>query len=236
MKTYIAIISTTHIDRHNERMTKEALDSMCEQIKSRFLPILVDHDPKRQIGVGLTAKVVRLEDGEFALYSVGGIFDDQNEKFIHKIGEHNNTYKEFDHYLKDIIDKPIDRKKLYKPTYFVADSSLNIADLLERHLDSTQIWTDGRVIKIKHFIASAGDLRIEIYPGDHDNHFHIISKQRCINARFDIDTLELINEKYGKVKPSDVKKIQNFFKTNPNDYERLKREKERLTKKNRWNG
>ncbi len=56
----------------------------------------------------------------------------------------------------------------------------NIADLLETHLDSTQVLPDGTVYKIKRFIAATGDFRIEVYPKDHEHqpHFHVISKQR----------------------------------------------------------
>ena len=109
-------------------------------------------------------------------------------------------------------------------------SSLNVADLLETHLNSTQVLPNGTVYKIKRFIAKTGDLKIEVYPNDHyPPHFHIISKQRGINARFDIETLKYINTKQGKITPKDTKKIQNFFKTDPKILDFLRSEHLRLS-------
>jgi hypothetical protein len=76
---------------------------------------------------------------------------------------------------------------------------------------------NGEVYYIKKYVASLGDLRIEVYPKDHKpEHFHVISKQRNINARFDIKTLELVSTKYGKIMNSDIEKIQHLFRTQPN--------------------
>ncbi len=57
MKITIGIASTTHIDRHNERMAKSALDGMAVQIKERFIPQLIEHDLNQHIGVGLYGEV-----------------------------------------------------------------------------------------------------------------------------------------------------------------------------------
>jgi hypothetical protein len=72
---------------------------------------------------------------------------------------------------------------------------------------------DGRAYKIKRFIAATEDLQIEVYPKNHQpSHFHVILKQRDINARFDIHTLELVNMKEGKIKEGDIKKFKIFSK------------------------
>ena len=80
MKITTGIASTTHIDRHNERMAKSAIDGMAEQIKERFIPQLIEHDPKQHIGVVLYGEVFLLKDGEFALGIVSGIFENNEEK------------------------------------------------------------------------------------------------------------------------------------------------------------
>ena len=229
MNLTIGIASTTHIDRHNERMAKSALDDMAKQIKEKFIPQLIEHDPNQHIGVLLYGEVFRLKDGEYALGIVSGIFENKKEKERYKTGQPNDVWQNYKKYLN--IDELLNFNKQNHQTIQNKPSSqgLNIADLLERHLDSTQVLPDGTVYKIKKFIAATGDLSIEVYPKDHyPQHFHVISKQREINARFDIKTLNLIDIKHGRIKQKDVKKIQNFFKTNPIILEKLKKEHARL--------
>lgn len=229
MKIITGIASTTHIDRHNERMARSALDSMAEQIKERFIPQLVEHDPNQHIGVILYGEVFQLKDGEYALGVVSGIFKNNEEKETFKTGQPNNVWQDYKKYLDiDELLKLNEQNHQTKQINFFSQDS-NIADLLETHLDSTQVLPDGTVYKIKRFIASTGDLRIEVYPKDHSpQHFHVISKQRKIDARFDIATLNLINTKQGSIQEKDVKKIQNFFKTFPDCLEKLRNEHARL--------
>lgn len=67
MKIITAIASTTHIDRHHEKMAQTALDGMSEQIAAKYIPFLIEHDPNRAIGVILAGKVLPMDDGEWAL-------------------------------------------------------------------------------------------------------------------------------------------------------------------------
>jgi len=223
MKIRIGIASTTHIDRHYERMAKSALDSGAEQINERLIPHLIEHDWNQHVGVLLFGGVFKLDDGEYALGIVIGIFENEEERRIYATGKPNIYWSDYKKYLD------VDRLKelVGENNISLADSSdKNIADWLEIHLDSTEVLSDGTVYKIKRFIAATGDLRIEVYPKDHEYqpHFHVISKQRKINARFDIKTLELINSKNGEIQPKDIKKIQNYFKMNPEYLEKLKNE------------
>jgi len=229
MKIITGIASTTHADRHNERMAKSALDGGAEQIKERFIPKLIEHDPNQHVGVALYGKVFQLKDGEYALGIVSGIFENNEEKETFKTGQPNNVWQDYKKYLDiDELLKLNEQNHQTKQINFFSQDS-NIADLLETHLDSTQVLPDGTVYKIKRFIASTGDLRIEVYPKDHNpQHFHVISKQRKIDARFDIKTLDLINTKLGSIQEKDIKKIQNFFKTFPNYLEKLRNEHARL--------
>lgn len=230
MKILSFIASTTHLDLHNERMAKSALDDGALQIRSKYIPYLINHDFNKQIGVLLCGKVIQLEDGEFALYVVFGIFENESEKQNYRLGSPNTVWKKYKRYLDNPIklSQKISRRKPQKPLSNTK-SDLSIADLLETHLDSTQILPDGRVYKIKRFIVATGDLRIEVYPKDHrPKHFHVISKQRAINARFDLETLELIDTKSGKVKKDDIKKIQNLFETYPKARQKLESEYKRM--------
>jgi hypothetical protein len=96
-------------------------------------------------------------------------------------------------------------------------------------LDSSKIWEDGSVYRIKHLVASTQDLRIHVYAKDHwPPHFHVVSRQRGINARFDLKTLEHISTKAGVIRPDDVKKIHAFLKQYPEVLVRLKDEYARL--------
>lgn len=230
MKITTGIASTTHIDRHNERMAKSALEGMAEQIKKKFIPQLIEHDPNQHIGVILYGEVFQLKDGEYALGIVSGLFETNKEIEKFKTGQSNNVWHDYKKYL-DIAEL----LKLNKQNYQSKQTSLtskntNIADLIETHLDSTQVLPDGTVYKIKRFIASIGDLKIEVYPKDHNpQHFHVVSKQRKINARFSIKTLEHVNTKQGVISANDIKKIQNFFQTNPKILDFLKNEHSRLS-------
>lgn len=228
MQINIGIASTTHLDRHNERMAKSALDGMVDQIKEKYIPQLIEHDRNRHVGVLLYGEVFQLKDGEHALGVVMGLFENENEKNEFGLDQPNKVWQNYKQYLN--IDELIGLSE-QKKSDLVSQNRIpvNVADLLEIHLDSTQILPDGRVYKIKRFIAATGDLRIEVYPKDHDpSHFHVISRQRGINARFDIRTIELVNMKEGKIKKDDIKKIQDFFKTSSDFLNQLRDEHSRM--------
>lgn len=230
MKILTGIATTTHVDKYNEQMGKSALDDMARQIREKYIPQLIEHDPNRQIGVILYGEVFQLADKEYALGIVSGIFENKEEAENFKTGESNNAWEDF---RKDLdINKllQLNNENCQQKNAKVTDSSkLNITDLLAIHLDSTQVLPDGTVYKIKRFIVSVGDLKIEVYPKDHaPQHFHVISKQRNIDARFDIKTLNLLNTKHGNMNEKDIKKIQNFFKLNPFYLKKLKSEYERM--------
>lgn len=228
MKIFTGIASSTHIDLHREKMTKDALDGMAKQINERYLPYLIEHDPNKLIGVVLYGEVFQLKDGEYALGNVAGLFENEEERKIFKINQPNKVWKDCKKYLNiNELTQLIDGKDNGKNYENVKE--WNIADWLETHLNSTQVSSEGLVYKIKRYIANAGDLRIEVFPKDHyPAHFHVISKQRGINARFNIETIELISIKEGKIKNDDIKKIQNFFKTHPFFLEKLNNEIKRL--------
>jgi hypothetical protein len=228
MKINVAIASTTHLDCQYERMSKAALDAAAKRINDKYIPQLIDHDWNKHIGVVLYGEVFPLRDGEYALGIVTGEFENEHEKNEYKSDQHNKVWK----YYKEKINTE-DLRSLIEnnshPPIDEANRPENIAGLLEIYLNSTKVLPDGRVYKIKHFIAAIGDLRIELYPKDHKpEHFHVTSKQRGIDARFDLYTIKLINLKKGKIKNDDVKKIQDFFMKSPGNLSLLISEHTRL--------
>lgn len=74
---------------------------------------------------------------------------------------------------------------------------------LELHLKDPALATKERVETIE-------DLQVIIYPNDHNPpHFHVLSKNRKINAKFTIENCELIS---GNMSSKNLKKIEAFYK------------------------
>jgi len=235
MKIVAGIASTTHVDRHLECLTKGALVGMEQQIRRKYIPSLMEHDRNKQMGVILYGKVFQLRDGEYALGVVTGLFENENERNKFKLGQPNEVWKNYENYLpiNKLIKLIDENNKEENQRQNVSSSNkgpkLSVADLLEMHLDSTQVLPDGTIYKIKRLIAVIGGLKIEVYPKDHQpTHFHVVSKQRNINAKFDIETLALISAKENNISERNARKIQNFFKSHPTALERLRREHSRL--------
>ena len=106
---------------------------------------------------------------------------------------------------------------------------VEIGNELEKHIDNTRIWVDGRVIITKAFVASVKDLRFILHPKDHNPpHFHVISKQRNIDAKFSIDPIEYLSDKGGSISYDDIKKIKNFSEIRKDKYKYLLSEYKRL--------
>jgi hypothetical protein len=76
MTTTRTIMATTRVDRHGDRFTREALENAADQVKSAFLPVLFNHDPRHPpLGRTLEAHLVQLDDDEWALVAESEIFD-----------------------------------------------------------------------------------------------------------------------------------------------------------------
>lgn len=79
MKRYTTILATTHVDKHDERLTLEALESLVEQINHQYVLLSVEHDPRiPPIGRVASAKLVRLDDGEYGVEGVVELFETNN--------------------------------------------------------------------------------------------------------------------------------------------------------------
>lgn len=106
---------------------------------------------------------------------------------------------------------------------------IKLEEDLNKWLDRTQNAPDGRIYIIKILIEQINDLKITLYPKDHrPRHFHVKSTQRRIDARFTIDSIELIDDEGGELSRKDIKKIQAYFKYNSSQHQALKKEATRL--------
>ncbi len=73
-----SILSTTHVDLSGDRMTREALEGMVQQIKGeRKILFTAEHDRTLPpLGTALDAWIEPTDDGEFALVAVQEVFED----------------------------------------------------------------------------------------------------------------------------------------------------------------
>ena len=90
-----------------------------------------------------------------------------------------------------------------------------LKDLLQVYLELSESEIDFLLnnpdYNSKERIATIKDLRVIIYSNDHNPpHFHVISKDYKINAKFSIESGELIN---GDMKSSDLKRIKAFYQS-----------------------
>lgn len=61
----------------------------------------------------------------------------------------------------------------------------------------------------KERVGTTHNMTIHIYSNDHNPpHFHVFSKDKEVDAKFTIDSCELIS---GKISSKDLKKIQKFY-------------------------
>lgn len=75
-------LATSHLDRHRERFTKEALESMVRQSNEKIIPLGIEHDPRiPPQGRILEANLVQLPDGEFAVEGIPEFFEDGKEHY-----------------------------------------------------------------------------------------------------------------------------------------------------------
>ncbi|HST20475.1 MAG TPA: hypothetical protein VLR90_05130 [Blastocatellia bacterium] len=93
MKKQKAILTTTHVDRHFQKMSLSALESVVDLIGRYHIPFIVEHDPRiPPIGRIAEAHIKQLEDGEYGveatieMYELGEdipMIDDSREIPLH---------------------------------------------------------------------------------------------------------------------------------------------------------
>jgi hypothetical protein len=76
MKKIQKIIATSHVDLHGDMIHPKALKDAVRQIKEKYLPYNIEHDIRRPpIGRIVSAKVTKLQDGQYALVATAELFE-----------------------------------------------------------------------------------------------------------------------------------------------------------------
>ncbi len=89
-------LATTHLDRHNERFTVGALESMVEQSNGKIIPLGYEHDPRiAPLGRIIKTELVELEDGEFAVDGSAELFD-EDLSGLTDLGQREIPVREFE--------------------------------------------------------------------------------------------------------------------------------------------
>lgn len=74
------ILTTTHVDAHNEKMSLSALKALVKESNKKIIPIIVEHDPRQPpIGRIISTQILQLEDGEYALEGTFGIYENEDD-------------------------------------------------------------------------------------------------------------------------------------------------------------
>lgn len=79
MKKIQMIMATSHVDLHGDKILPEALEDAVRQIKQRYLPLNIEHDIRYPpIGRIISAEVIKLQDGEYALQGTAELFEESD--------------------------------------------------------------------------------------------------------------------------------------------------------------
>jgi len=89
-----------------------------------------------------------------------------------------------------------------------------LQDLLKYYLGLDDVslmkQLNAPALATKERVATIDDLQVKIYPNDHNSpHFHVISKNREIDAKFTIEKCELLS---GNMNSKNLKKLKHFIK------------------------
>jgi len=99
------IISSTKLDKHNERMTKDVLETMAKDVNKYYIPVGIEHDPRiAPVGRVISAEVFKGEDGE---YYLKGIIENFAENF--EIKSDSEKTMRIDNFSNDGLELHYDR-------------------------------------------------------------------------------------------------------------------------------
>lgn len=123
-------ILTTHVTRDNIKFSKEELDKCIEQINngSRILPFNINHDTNRQIGfiVPGSAKLIQLNDGEFAVDALVNIYENVEEKLKYYV---DVRQKEDEVEIDILKTKALRRDDTNCPTYWLSTDFFSLSGI-----------------------------------------------------------------------------------------------------------
>jgi hypothetical protein len=73
-------MTTTHVDKHNERMSVDALKGFVDLLNRQYTPMGVEHDPRiPPVGRVISAQIEELPDGEFAVDGIAEFYEEGQE-------------------------------------------------------------------------------------------------------------------------------------------------------------
>lgn len=103
------ILSGTHVDRHGDKMTLNALEQMAAIANSKYIPITDGHNIRKPpIGRIISGEIVPLPDGEYHLVVEGEIFENYDDLFP-QLGDGRKISFDFDQREIDKFEFSIER-------------------------------------------------------------------------------------------------------------------------------
>ncbi|HIK02989.1 TPA: hypothetical protein H1012_04055 [archaeon] len=127
MKKLKGRIITTHLTKDNIKFTKEALEDCEKQINDsdKIMPCNINHDLTRQIGfiVPGSAKLIQLEDREYAVEAEVNIYETRKERIQHFV---DVRQKEAEVKIPELGINCIKREDINCPTYWLPQSIFKI--------------------------------------------------------------------------------------------------------------
>lgn len=73
------IATTSFIDKNGFQLTRQALEGMVEQINGKYIPYIIEHDPRiAPIGRSISAHLKELGDGHYSVVSTTELFEPDN--------------------------------------------------------------------------------------------------------------------------------------------------------------
>lgn len=140
-----------------------------------------------------------------------------------------------------ILKKDDDKMDQYISDWNLSEDMLNILGKADHYNNNypfkqedqkeeklAEKYKDALVWQGPLFGAVAGRLNgfeFRIYSGDHGKHFHVIHREKGINARFSFPEIELINYKKAKtsINRREINSIKEYFSNNEN-FKRIEKE------------
>lgn len=118
------VLVSTRLTKDNIKFTKEALEKLIEQINTQEnpMPLNISHDNTRPVGIIIkgSAKLIDLEDGEYAAIATGGIFESKEE--FEEAGFGKSQLIAIEDKLEDINENVWKMEKdVNNPTYVLRD-------------------------------------------------------------------------------------------------------------------
>jgi len=142
MKIITGIAATTHIDKHNEKISKECLEDMANQIHTKYMPLDIEHKGI-YIGVLLCAKVKQMKDGEWGLYFVAGTFENQEEKDFYPYQTPNTIWKQYIHLIDDNEDYSffveLDKNNKDEFRQYLKNEKIDTQEYIQKSFDAPTI-------------------------------------------------------------------------------------------------